>query len=128
MLLGLLWVPVVHAEQPIKVQVEVDFLLGYIAESGCEFYRNGTWHDPKAAQAHLRGKYTYLAARSLINSAEDFIEKVATQSSFSGEPYRVKCRDGATASTNEWLRAELARFREFNKKPASSVSESQPLR
>jgi hypothetical protein len=117
---GLLWAAVVRAEPQITVQVEVDFLLGYVEGSGCEFYRNGTWHDSKAAQAHLRDKYRYLAARGLINSTEDFIEKVATQSSFSGEPYRVKCQDGATVTTNQWLRAELARFRASNKKPSSS--------
>ena len=117
---GLLWAPAVHAEPPITVQVEVDFLLGYVEGSGCEFYRNGTWHDSKAAQAHLRDKYRYLAARGLINSTEDFIEKVATQSSLSGEPYRVKCQDGAAVTTNQWLRVELVRFRTFNKRPTSS--------
>jgi hypothetical protein len=120
MMLGLLWVPVVNAEPPINAQVEVDFLLGHIEGSGCQFYRNGTWHDSKAAQAHLRDKYRYLATRGLINSTEEFIEKVATQSSFSGEPYRVRCQDGATVTTNQWLRVELARFRAFNKKPTSS--------
>jgi hypothetical protein len=122
LLLGLLWVPLVQAEPPITVQVEVDFLLGYIEGSGCEFYRNGIWHDPKAARAHLRDKYRYLVARSLINTTEDFIERVATQSSFSGEPYKVKCQDGATVTSNEWLHAELARFRAFNKKPTSNLA------
>jgi hypothetical protein len=123
LLLGPLLAPVVYAEPPINVQVEVDFLLGYVEGSGCEFYRNGTWHDPKAAQAHLRDKYRYLAARNLINTTEDFIEKVATQSSLSGQPYRVRCRDGATVTANQWLHAELARFREFSKRPTSSLSE-----
>jgi len=121
--LGLLWVPVVYAEPPVNVQVEVDFLLGYVEGSGCDFYRNGTWHDPKTAQAHLRDKYRYLAARNLINTTEDFIEKVATQSSLTGQPYKVRCRDGATVTSNQWLHAELARFREFNKKPTSSLLE-----
>ena len=127
LVLGLLLAPVAGAESMIEVQVEIDFLLSYIESSGCEFYRNGTWYDPKAAQAHLRDKYRYLAARNLINSAEDFIEKVATQSSFSGQPYKVRCRDGATARSNQWLHAELVRFREFNKKPASSLLESGPI-
>jgi hypothetical protein len=127
LMLGLLWVPVVHAEPPINVQVDVDFLLDDIEGSGWEFYRNGTWQDSKAAQAHLRAKYRYLAARGLINTTEDFIEKVATQSSFSGQSYKVKCRDGATVTTNEWLHAELARFREFNQRPASSLLEPRPI-
>ena len=48
---GLLWAPAVHAEPPIVVQVEVDFLLGYVEGSGCEFYRNGTWLQRKAVSA-----------------------------------------------------------------------------
>jgi hypothetical protein len=127
-MLGLLWVPLLHAEPPMTAQVEIDFLLGYIEGSGCEFYRNGTWHDPKAAQAHLRDKYRYLAARNLISTTEDFIEKVAAQSSFSGQPYKVKCGDGATVTTSQWLHAELAHFRAFNKKPTSSLSEPKPMR
>jgi hypothetical protein len=95
------------------VQVEVNFLLGYLEGSGCEFYRNGTWHDSKAAQAHLRGKYKYLATGSLINTTEQFIERAATQSSMSGEPYGVRCNGGATVTSAKWLRDELARFRTY---------------
>jgi hypothetical protein len=128
LMLGLLVLSVARAELPITVQVEVDFLLGYVEGSGCEFYRNGTWHDSKAAQAHLRDKYSYLVARNLINSTEDFIEKAATQSSLSGQPYQVRCQDGETVTTNQWLHAELVRFRAFNKRPTSSLSEPRPIR
>jgi hypothetical protein len=113
LMLGLLVVPVARAEPPIQVQIEVNFLLGYIEGSGCEFYRNGTWHDSKEAQAHLRDKYKWLAARNLINTTEDFIDRAATESSFSGLPYKVKCNGGATMTSNQWLRTELARFRTF---------------
>ena len=66
LMLGLLLAPAVHAEPPTNVQIEVNFLLGYVEGSGCEFYRNGTWHDSKAAQTHLRDKYKYLGARNQI--------------------------------------------------------------
>ncbi|MGA7178492.1 MAG: DUF5329 domain-containing protein [Thiobacillaceae bacterium] len=113
LLLGLLVAPVARAEPPIQVQIEVNYLLGYIGGSGCEFYRNGTWHDSKEAQAHLRDKYKWLVARNLINTTEDFIERAATESSFSGLAYKVKCNGGATITSNQWLRTELARFRSF---------------
>lgn len=113
LMLGLLLVPIARAEPPASVQMEVNFLLGYIEGSGCEFYRNGTWHDSKTAQAHLRDKYKYLVARNLINTTEDFIEWAATESSFSGQPYEVRCNGGATVTSNQWLRDELARFRTF---------------
>lgn len=113
LMLGLLLTPVARAEPPTNVQVEVNFLLGYVEGSGCEFYRNGTWHDSKTAQAHLRDKYKYLAARNLITTTEDFIERAATESSFSGQPYAVRCHGGAAVPSGQWLRAELARFRAF---------------
>jgi hypothetical protein len=108
-------------QQATDMQVEVSFLLGYIEGSECEFYRNGTWHDPKAARAHLNDKYLYLRARGLIASAEDFIEKGATKSSLTGEPYQVRCKGGAAVAARQWLIDELARFRAFNKRPASSA-------
>jgi Family of unknown function (DUF5329) len=113
LMLGLLLVPVARAEPPTNVQIEVNFLLGYIEGSACEFYRNGTWNDSKTAQAHLRDKYKYLVTGNLINTTEDFIEKAATKSSFSGQPYEVRCNGGATVTSNQWLRNELARFRTF---------------
>ncbi|MGO9446903.1 MAG: DUF5329 domain-containing protein [Thiobacillaceae bacterium] len=111
--LGLLVAPVARAEPPITVQLEVSFLLGYIEGSGCAFYRNGTWHDSKAAQAHLRDKYKWLAARNLINTTEDFVERAATKSSLGGQAYQVKCNGGAVVSSNLWLQTELARLRTF---------------
>ena len=111
LMLGLLLMPVARAEPPTSVQMEVNFLLGQVEESGCAFYRNGTWSDSKTAQAHLRDKYKYLAARNLINTTEDFIERAATASSFSGQAYEVRCNGGATVKSKQWLRDELARFR-----------------
>jgi len=121
LLLGLLMLSIVRAEPSTEVQVEIDFLLGYIQGSKCEFYRNGTWHDPIAAQAHLRDKYEL--ARNRINTAEEFIERVASQSSISGQPYEVKCNGGPVVASRTWLREELARFRAFNKRPTSILSE-----
>jgi hypothetical protein len=113
LMLGLLSVPVARADPPTSVQIEVNFLLGYLEGSRCEFYRNGTWHDSKAAQAHLRDKYKYLAARNLVNTTEQFIERAATESSLSGQPYEVKCNGGAAVTSSRWLRDELARFRTY---------------
>ena len=110
---GWLCMPVAHAAPPANVQIEVSFLLGYVEGSGCEFYRNGTWNDSRAAQAHLRTKYEYLAARNQIDTAEQFIDKAATQSSLSGQAYMVRCGGGASVASRQWLRDELARLRAF---------------
>lgn len=111
LMLGLLGGPAAHAAPPASVQTEVNFLLGYVEGSGCAFYRNGTWHDAKEAQAHLRDKYNWLAARNLINTTEAFIERAATQSSFTGLDYKVKCNGGPTITSNQWLRDELRLMR-----------------
>lgn len=113
LMLGLLSVPVARAAPPTSVQIEVNFLLGYLEGSRCEFYRNGTWHDSKAAQAHLRDKYKYLVAGNLVNTTEQFIERGATESSITGQPYQVRCNGGATVTSSQWLRDELARFRTY---------------
>jgi len=109
--LGLALLPVARAAPPAIAQTEIRYLLGFIEGSGCEFYRNGSWYDSKQAQAHLRYKYEMLEAEDRIHTAEDFIEKAATQSSLSGRPYQVRCRGGEAVTSNQWLREVLARYR-----------------
>lgn len=113
LMLGLALTPAAHAETPANVQLEINFLLGYVEGSGCEFYRNGSWHNSKDAQVHLREKYKWLMVRNLISSSEDFIEKAATKSSFSGLAYSVTCQGAASQTSAQWLRTELARLRTF---------------
>ena len=43
--------------RPAAESPEINHLLGLIENSGCEFFRNGTWYDAQRAAAHLRGKY-----------------------------------------------------------------------
>jgi hypothetical protein len=112
-MLGLLLAPVARAEPPTSVQIEVNFLLGYLEGSGCQFYRNGSWHDSIAAQTHLRDKYKYLVARNLVNTTEQFIDRAATESSLSGQPYKVRCNGGAEVASRQWLHDKLARFRTY---------------
>jgi hypothetical protein len=99
------------ARVPIEARVEISFLLGYVDGSACTFQRNGALHSAADAQSHLREKYANLAARGQIASAEDFIGKVATRSSFTGEDYVVHCAAGTEMTSSAWLRVELARLR-----------------
>ena len=100
-----------RAEPAPNVQIEIDCLLQYIEASGCSFYRNGSWYDGSRARAHLRAKYDYLAARNLIRTAEDFIDKGATKSSLSGQPYQIRCGTRPTVDSGQWLRQVLAHYR-----------------
>jgi hypothetical protein len=111
LVLALSWPPAADSAPPEIARVEVNYLLGFVEQSGCQFYRNGSWYDSKKARVHLRDKYEFLAAKGLINSAEDFIEQAATKSSLSGKAYEIKCRDAPAVTTNQWLRAVLVRYR-----------------
>jgi hypothetical protein len=111
--------PTARATPPVTAQTEITYLLVTVGGSGCEFYRNGSWYDSKRAQSHLQLKYDYLAARDLIRTAEDFIEKAATKSSLSGQPYAIRCTGTAAVQSDRWLRDLLARYR------AIGVNQSQ---
>jgi len=102
----------VHAAPPLTAQSEIEYLLASVANSSCTFYRNGSWYDAKRAQEHLRLKYNYLTARKAIDSAEDFIEKAASRSSFSGRAYMIRCPGTVDTPSSQWLRDRLAEYRE----------------
>jgi hypothetical protein len=120
LMLSMLVLPAARAAPPPAAQVEIDYLLAHVGASGCEFYRNGSWYDGSRAQAHLRAKYDYLAARNLVRSAEDFIDKAATKSSLSGQPYQIRCAGYAAVASNQWLRDALARYRFQTGSPPTS--------
>ena len=92
-------------------QREVSALLAFVESSGCNFIRNGTEHNPKDARAHLQKKLDYLQDKGLVDSAEDFITRAATESSFSGKPYQVNCA-GQEQPSADWLKQELQRLRQ----------------
>jgi len=97
------------AEPDARADREIRHLLDFVSASGCTFIRNGDAHASKDAAEHLQMKYE--RARSRLTSAEQFIEKVASQSYLSGEQYRVQCAGRAEQATAEWLSAELATVR-----------------
>lgn len=94
-----------------RTQDEIQFLLQSIEHSGCEFYRNGSWHSGPEARAHLTRKYEAAHARGLVLTTDDFIRRVAAESSLSGTPYQVRCPPAEPMSSEVWFRRELARYR-----------------
>jgi uncharacterized protein DUF5329 len=109
--LGLVIAPPARAEPPATVKQEINYLIRYIADSGCEFKRNGIWNNSKTAEAHVRGKYDFLVTLGRIDTTKDFIDKAATESSLSGQPYEVRCGGDLPARTGTWLSNEIARYR-----------------
>ncbi|MDE2451957.1 MAG: DUF5329 domain-containing protein [Burkholderiales bacterium] len=100
-----------QAAPAASVRTEVDALMTYVQSSGCRFYRNGTWYGASDARSHLRDKYEFLALRGLVDTTEAFIDRAATRSSLSGQPYQVKCGDSAAVPSGPWLHLRLARLR-----------------
>ncbi|MCY4745736.1 DUF5329 domain-containing protein [Pelomonas sp. UHG3] len=99
------------APLPAVARAEIDALLARLQASGCEFNRNGSWHAGAEARAHLLKKLDVMAGRGLVASAEQFIERGATSSSMSGQPYRVRCAGQAPVDSAPWLKAELQALR-----------------
>lgn len=102
---------IVPAAPVAKAQREIDALIAGLGDSGCEFERNGSWHDAKAARAHLQKKYDYLRKRGLADTAELFIERGASKSSMSGKAYRVRCPGKAVETAERWFRHRLQALR-----------------
>jgi hypothetical protein len=99
----------VWADVPQAQAHEVEHLLGYVQSSDCIIYRNGTNYPLEKAMAHIKNKYEYF--RDKIKSTEDFIAYSATKSTMSGKYYMVTCPGSEAIRTQDWLLAELKRFR-----------------
>ena len=106
------------ASAQTQAELEVNYLLEYVASSGCIFIRNGDDHDSADAADHLRLKYT--RGKRYVNSAEQFIDRLATQSSWSGDQYRVTCA-GKSEPSGEWLHRTLADYRQQSAAPSPNT-------
>ena len=80
---------------------EINYLINSVGGSGCTFIRNGERYSGREARRHLRSKRNRNA--HLIKSAEDFIQKIASRSSTSGEPYLISCRGREQQTAREWF-------------------------
>lgn len=117
-LLLVLLAPCAWAISP-QTEQEIDQLIAYIAAADCEFERNGDTVSPAKARSHIELKYGN--TRKYINSTEDFIKYAASESSWTGRPYKVRC-NGVEQNTSVWLNAELQRLRAAQ----NAASQSNP--
>lgn len=90
---------------------EIASLIGALDGSSCRFQRNGSWHDAAEARAHLQRKYDYLLRKDKVDTAEQFIERAASQSSMSGKPYRIACPGQPEQTAAAWFGARLQALR-----------------
>lgn len=101
----------VAAPAPPPARAEIDALLASLSSSGCEFQRNGSWHNATEARSHLLRKLDYLEKKSLVKRTEDFIEGAASSSSMSGKAYQVRCAGASPVDSGGWMRSQLKAIR-----------------
>lgn len=94
-----------------SARTEIDALMTKLEASRCEVYRNGTWHTSSEAKPHLLRKLQYFEEKGTVQNAEQFIELVASRSSASGQPYLVKCGNGAPVESGQWFSSQLKAMR-----------------
>jgi Family of unknown function (DUF5329) len=105
---SVLSVPAAWAHPPAAEQARIDALLAAVAaDHDSRFMRWGIGYSGPNAARFLRGK---LEARGAgVRTAEEFIEKTASRSSTTGQPYLVCTADGRCVEAGTHLRALLLR-------------------
>lgn len=109
LLLALSWAA--QAAPSAQAEREIQGLMDALSASSCEFQRNGTWHGRDEARKHLQRKYDYLLKKSLVDTAEQFIERAASKSSISGKAYQVRCPGQPAQPAATWFTAKLKTLR-----------------
>lgn len=88
----------------------IEMLIVAVETSGCTFIRNNKRHSAAEAAGHLRLKLR--RGKRYATTVEDFIENLASKSSWSGKPYVMDCPGSEQQSVNQWLRERLDTVRE----------------
>lgn len=97
------------AAPPPHEQARIDKLIRHVeTQKGMTFIRNGTEYSCADAASFLRGKMDSMGAE--VNTAREFIDRVATKSSMSGKPYQVRFHDGRQIPAAQFLGDELKRL------------------
>jgi hypothetical protein len=89
---------------------QVEALLAAIGRlTEAAFIRNGRSYDAATAVEFLRRKWRQREAE--VGSADDFIEKVASFSSTTGQPYLIRFGNGREIPCSIFLSTELSNLR-----------------
>ncbi len=110
----------IKPQQAMQTEAEkIDKLIVYVQNlKGCSFIRNGSAYTPVEAADHLRLKLKKGAKKAA--TAQAFIDNLASYSSSSGEPYRIKYTDGKMYPIKPFLQRELIRIEHKSKPNASN--------
>ena len=95
------------ADLPPAEEKRIEALIAAIERmTEATFIRNGRPYGAAAAAEFLRRKWRQREAE--VGSAEDFIGKVASFSSTTGQPYLIRFSDGRETPCALFLRTELS--------------------
>lgn len=112
LLAAMLLASVVVAAQENSALTEptkIERLINHIESlQDAKFIRNGTAYDAKTAGQFLKAKWQ--SQQSEIKTAQDFIAKIASKSSTTGQPYLIKHADGREVQSGEYLTGELRKL------------------
>lgn len=93
---------------PTTEEQKIIALIHYIEKlEEAVFIRNGSEYPAAKAARHLESKRKKAGKR--IRTAEEFIAQLASKSS-TGEPYKIRFKDGTVLTTKEVLQKELKRI------------------
>ena len=102
------------AELPASEQRKIEALIQHVATlTEAVFMRNNQAYPAKTAAQFLRGKWR--ATLDDITTAQEFIAKVASVSSTTGQPYRIRFPDGHEVLSGDSLRTVLQQLEQPSK-------------
>ena len=105
----------VAADGKLTEEQKIEKLIKHVEElKDAKFIRNGTEHDCKEAADHMRRKHKNAGGK--IKTAKDFIEQLATKSSISGNPYKIKLKDAGEKESGPYLTEQLKKIEEDGEK------------
>jgi hypothetical protein len=112
------------ATRPAGEQEKIDWLLDQIRTSDATFIRNGTEYTGEKAASYIKQKLRF--GGKSVQTARDFIMRVASKSEHSGKPYEIRPK-GAMASTplGDWL---VAKLEEYEKAAEARAKATPPPR
>lgn len=94
------------AGPPLSEKEKIEQLIKCIeCLKDAKFIRNGSTYDAPKAAEHLRLKWK--KGGSSVKTANDFINKLASESSMSGEPYYIIYNNGTKIPSKDFLNKKL---------------------
>jgi uncharacterized membrane protein YvbJ len=94
---------------PATEKQKIETLIKQVGEiKDAKFIRNGSTYEVASAVRFLRGKWD--ANDSVVKTAQDFVDKVASSSGTSGKPYLIRFKDGREVTSRAFLLAELKKL------------------